>query len=487
MLRGHQAGGTIGLRCDVEQNSRRCEMATNDQKDPTLREEGRDEPTGVENLFIGHFDEVDVIGHINGEIPCRFKGDLLIYRQPDSDVFKVEHLRRVALWGMPEPGRDTKPPLGVISMAGPVGDTEQVPADEEDVAYRGEVDLQLHYYSLSRPELLGETEEPGQRRVEWIRADLTLTTEFWNEPKGEASLQVDLDLPALVRGEVRQIQSIKFGRFPPLTFRLSRRQSENKVAPANSLSGCTAPTQPCTEPFNQTGVIHELRLKFINFSTEEDVSMAELIKRCQNQLDGACEVWGNRAAINLLPERDIDDAPPELKDCYSELGSGQQLDLPCDYAHFLKTNKPVCLENPCGGAPVDPYADFFEIYLVGKRAIKAPPNNHGGITHHDGQGSAYCILDVEAMSVNQYLLAHELGHVLGISHPYEQICPGSFFSVMLPGTPNSERNTRATCKILDPAFAGIGDPCFVPLNAKVTATDFHRNYCLHTEEPDGHP
>jgi hypothetical protein len=97
-----------------------------------------------------------------------------------------------------------------------------------------------------------------------------------------------------------------------------------------------------------------------------------------------------------------------------------------------------------------------EVYLVDR--LTAQPG--GGITHNCGTSGAFVILEIEKAYNNKYLLAHELGHVLGLTHPgippssaasCKSYRTGSACSVMVPDKPNSSRNTLNNIGVIEDA------------------------------------
>ncbi len=79
--------------------------------------------------------------------------------------------------------------------------------------------------------------------------------------------------------------------------------------------------------------------------------------------------------------------------------------------------------------------------------------NNGGLTFNPGVDTAHINLKVIFARENDYLLAHEMIHVIGICHPEQ--CPtfpafeGSFASVAVPGVPNLSHNTIQNLNVVN--------------------------------------
>jgi hypothetical protein len=138
--------------------------------------------------------------------------------------------------------------------------------------------------------------------------------------------------------------------------------------------------------------------------------MASLEAVAQPQIDAACEVWWAKGGIR------------------NPFGT-------------------VSLAQEAMVGAISSDASAVEVYLVDRLSDRPG----GGITLNCGTSGAFVILEIDKARNNRYLLAHELGHVLGLRHPKQPAPPagaacqsyreGSSCSVMTPDSPNSSRNT----------------------------------------------
>jgi hypothetical protein len=407
----------------------------------------------LNNLYIGHIDEVIGLSSV-GEVSL--KGEVLLYGQIEGGVFVVEQLRRLALYGALRKPDDER--IGVISLAGPLIVPELVL--DKDTKQSGSVrnlHLQCHYRALSLNES-GSEKTNIFPRVEVLSADLT-----WTQV-GEATeqaIQLVINIPT--SNLVSQwpglglLDKITFVERKTLSFYPPGSESLTQKETHNSLHGCTEqPTSPCTG----ANLGRQLPLKFINISGMTD--MGQLESRCQNQIKGACEVWRNKAALDLIVESDIEPGGDK------GLITGDKVDnlRPSTFSHV-------------------------NVYLVND--FEFPTN--GACSCDGGQASAYCMLKWDVLSpeedveTNKYLLAHELGHVLGITHPdgdnLIEFPPaagmpnyhlGSHDSVMDPELISS-RNTRQNMNIFT-MWPSTSNPINnqTPLNAIVSATSWCDNF-----------
>jgi hypothetical protein len=195
-----------------------------------------------------------------------------------------------------------------------------------------------------------------------------------------------------------------------------------------------------------------LPLRFISLATAADVEAV-----CQRQIDGVCEVWRNKGALDLEVAAHIVETTESQKGRYAALGlfgEGELSDLRDTNDTLYATTTQV------------------EVYIVDRFLV----NHGGGVAYDCGQASAFCILELGSANAplastartNKYLLAHELGHMLGLAHPDEEdeeIVASSPRSVMEPGNPNPRANTLFNCRIFTDR---PGEP---PHNPIVTTTN----------------
>ncbi len=400
-------------------------------------------------------------------LPAIFSGEMLLYGRIKDETFVVERLRRIALYGSPMEKR-ADDPIVTLSLAGPLAETViQPPSPAGSIEY---VPLQLHYADLSmRLPPLSESQDAVFPQVERIAASVTWEPADKADPSAvnlEVSLIADKQV-VVTLGTVRTVILEPI----VLRFQLAGSGSPKPAAAHHSLpTNCLPPPGGPCGPGLST-VTRLLPIKFVNFSTQFSLSTVETM--CKTQLcgvplvtgdcppvaGGVCEVWRNKAALDLTIQSTIDNATAHTG--YHEIDQTQET-------------------GPTGIQTLGyyyPNAPLIVVYLVD--ALLDRPG--GGISHDCGQASAYSILDLNKMGANPYLLAHELGHVLGLYHPDESTkpYPGSWESVMKASgafSPNPSANTLYNCRIFTAGMAGS------PLNPIVTTTNI--NDCFRPDPVD---
>jgi hypothetical protein len=400
----------------------------------------------IENLYVGRIIEAKgIIVTEVGPLNAQLFGEILFYGHTEGEMFVVERLRRLALYGaLLEPTDDAR--VGILSLSGPLGEPPLKPGSTGTVE---EVQLQLHYTALSEQlKPLLENEDAEYPPLEQITASLT-----W----AQAGIPDQVSVPLEIRVDTKDIIDKKLGFVLAITlepvvlvFQLIG-SGQAPPAPHFSLPGnCPAPGLPCG-PTMQTPV-RILPVKFINFSKTAPATVEAL---CKDQIDGVCEVWRNKAALDL--NVDLTATPTTVTVGIIE-GTADQKNAFAEPDATQENSLPLLLPaQTLGGSPSPSLASVghVEIYVVDK-LLDRPG---GGITKKSGQADAFCIIGLNKASTNKYLLAHELGHVLGLAHPEENmLCyPGSWESVTQASGPinaNPNANTLYNCRIFLQPKAG---------------------------------
>jgi hypothetical protein len=188
---------------------------------------------------------------------------------------------------------------------------------------------------------------------------------------------------------------------------------------------------PCREPANLPCVDtdHEARrryvpLQFVNLTRTFGEDDAVLEDICQNQIDAACIVWGQQGALDIEVEPKIVEGLDDQKDKFK-----------------------VCDEVEAGELSGLSTHSHIQVFIVDTLAI----SSNGGACGDAGVGAAYIILEGGMLQGNDFLLAHELGHALGLGHPgtgpTNVSIPGDFGSIAQASTPNSSKNTLNNCQV----------------------------------------
>jgi hypothetical protein len=154
---------------------------------------------------------------------------------------------------------------------------------------------------------------------------------------------------------------------------------------------------------------------------EDDAVLEDI---CQNQIDAACIVWGQQGALDIEVEPKIVEGLDDQKDKFK-----------------------VCDEVEAGELSGLSTHSHIQVFIVDTLAI----SSNGGACGDAGVGAAYIILEGGMLQGNDFLLAHELGHALGLGHPgtgpTNVSIPGDFGSIAQASTPNSSKNTLNNCQV----------------------------------------
>jgi hypothetical protein len=395
----------------------------------------------IENLFIGHFRNVDAhIQTISGENPVRLWGEILLYGRLDADgkSFIVGELRRVAAGGgLIEPKLDKR--FSSISLAGPL----EVPQVGPSVSGGEIVDIrmQLHYSALSQLKPLLESEHAVYSQVDTILTNLS-----WkqiSEPV-ENSIVLEINFASTKRLtspiDPPIFESIRFDQ--PIRVSFDRAGSGKPLAetilPLNAPPPAAPPPGPCSPSL--TTIVRTLDLNFVNLTHHAvDAAVTTLMDRVN-------EVWRDKAALTVTHT-----ITPGLANDIETFFSMDQIE-----------------EGTVATAGYDhPAIPTMEVYLIESFATN---NQHGGgfapLTPANA-ASAFCIVEVGAAATNPYLLAHELGHALGLQHPdgTQGTILSSLNSVMQPSGPGASNNPSNTLFNMRSLLC-----CTPPLNPLIQTT-----------------
>jgi hypothetical protein len=452
-------------------------------------DKAQDADDSVRNLYVGLFEQAK--GSVQsliqtGEPPpgAIMWGEVLVYGHIENETFVVERLRRVALYGTLEnldEGSEESERIGIFSLAGPL---------EEPVVQEGSIEnfsQQLHYAALSSElDPFVAIDDATFPQMEQMAATLTWSQE--GKPD-EKVVQLVVSLTSSLVEETQKLGVVQVITLDPINIVFYRAGSgaPKPTTPLRSLQGNCLPPAACPSP-NQD--VMRLPLKFVNFSTNsggpnngglpydcnDPLSYEpppDIESICNAQIDKVCEVWRNKAALQLdvqIQLETISDGPV-LVTC-------QEIQAYADFntIDLNAIRSPIFSHNN---------VNYVEVYLVNSIIYSTPGGGEtgGGIaffSSDNNTASTVCFLEVAAARVNPYLLSHELGHMLGLAHPDGSygIMDSSLGSILepAPNPPyNPPYNTLYNCRIFDDSNIGSLNP----IVSTTTVDD-----CFHPDQPD---
>ena len=411
------------------------------------------QPAPPSKTFVGRIRQSKAIVTTNeGEVPVVVSGEVVLDGQVNDGRFEITAWRRVALVGRPQ-DRDTSAArsIGIISLVGPIGE----PAAE---AALDQINLQLHYEALSTrlPQHVDDRStgvrfpevETSATSVEWAAesdADgpVTLTLNMTTEQARDnqvLGLVTNIGLNALTA----QLVPIRDEPYHSLTH--------------HSLTGsCADPdlAQPLGREWQPT-ITRLVPLVFVSLCKDFSERVQQV---CENQLRTLCAAWRFQGALDYIL-RAAELQVPALADdveTYHILNDGGLSDL--------RTLWP----RPDAAALV---------YFVD--SLELAQHEGGAVTIDSGVGSTYCVIDVQKADAKPYLLAHEIGHVLGLDDPNgnrPNLVRGEANTVMDVSALIHTRNRLSNCHIFSDRLEARADGTVLqrPHNPIVMTTEF-RDY-----------
>lgn len=391
-------------------------------------------------FYLAQFDDLPAVitisNHNSQSVPL--SGEILIRAQTDQEKPFVTRFQRISLWNT-----QIEPLGGQTALAGPANPLKFEPATGGVIQ---PFDMRIYYTRLGDQKPACKEVDATYPLIETLRGKMSWDVEL--SSKNSLRLRIEFDLSELVVEHIGDVVGLAAG---PATLDLRRLEAGNPAEPlANSLSACSG-----SAPFGNNHDQRGLNLKFVNLSglypnaasIVNGETLEDIVKR---QLAAACQVWWAKGGVKISPEPNI--ALPAS---------------PSTTAYNVST---VAQENGLFGTEAS--SNAVEVYLVDGLGSTSNPHPGGGVTHRCHSPDAYIILEIVKTQNNENLLAHEIGHVLGLAHPAGPSggdCPsvrnGSYCSVMVPDSPNSSRNTNHNLQVLDltltlgSVFTSLGTLC----------------------------
>jgi hypothetical protein len=391
-------------------------------------------PSETQSLYIAQVPVTRGWLLVNGkQVPALLTGELQFEGYVSEGQVSIRRWRRVAVAGQLETPEeiDRGGRVGIISLAG----------DSIDES-RDSLSLQLHYAELTRRVRHADPESDvlfpdfryvkGSIRVK--KAESTSESDVWLS----ANLLVS-GLGSETEGLLAEIKlDVQNAHFRQAGLPRQQLRALYSLPATSSLSAgdCLPPAEPKDNGYR-------LGIRFISCSTtytlSNPVPWDRLRSLCEEQLEGARLIWREQGALTVLGPL-VDGTPSHKAYTVVDANADQIFEL-------MPANAPTS-------------GDFralaqweMPVYIVD--TLKSCSG--GAITVGAGAPSAYCVMSIGFLQGNPNLLAHEIGHVLGLDEPgsprhRNDPAPynSSAGSVMSQGAQILRINTRFNIRILFP-------------------------------------
>lgn len=395
-------------------------MAENTKQDNESSGLSEDEKTGL--IYLARYDDwpgTIVFDDSGQQIETTMLGEILLAGRLDQDQHLiVERIERIALRSQPieELG-------GPISIVGPTNEVDHVAGP---IGVTETFDLLLYYPRLAQR---SDFTENNMKYPDLEKINGTLTWDpFPQDDSGKPRVGLTLTLNKVKNNYYSNETNFTL-RTPDSSWPLPFQPPSNEPyqpAKANSLAeygNTEAATAGNTHP------VRKLKVRFI--AAPSVFGQPDLETHVQTWINEAGEVWCDKGGIVITPQGEIE-----------KWAEAEGLLTPNEMLNRSDTN-----------------LDYIEIYLVENLTSETG----GGATNRCGTNDAFVFLDVSVAKKKPYLLAHELGHVLGLYHPGEcnseaTYRQGSLNSVMVPTPSISPRNTLNNLQVIEPKPRNVLTP-----------------------------
>jgi hypothetical protein len=362
------------------------------------------------------------------KIDTKFHGDMLIKGHSDGNKLFVQEIRRFSK------ASELLTSLGgVISMSGPC----QGPRKVSPPADRGKVSFNLHLYYPELQSSDGLSCIPVGTSGLFPPLKQVICEEFRWKP---GSLPNSLDI------------TLRF-TFPDdkTNGRLFKVVFEREII--------NLPFQPIADADDNLHEYKALRVRFVILA--KNTPPETLRKWIKNWLDEAEKVWTDKGGLTII-KKEIIEHPDYDKKEFPDNPKGFVV-TPNTYSSIGQISRPLDVD-AITIYLIDRFEPDPDTVIFRNLGNKNDERHDGGFTYCGGTDNAYTVLDVDynkekeegGEGFNEYLLAHELGHVLGLLHPEQKVDGDEKFlksskgSIMQAGS-HKGGNTRQNLRALEEA------------------------------------
>ena len=402
----------------------------------------------------------------------RKSGEIMLRGHSEGGRFVLQEVLRIAFAGVvvgPVGAfeDDIKNPFGKITIVGPLPETTsgfKPVISQDDMS--GKVTnlwLQVHYLQLS----LDDIERGAYYRAKETEIRIPPTVRMkgdmtWNQVSiDEKSVRLSINFTFTDDTAFNDAQGIK-NLVNTITLDKELEMeffSVESALPDDSLDEftedgkvyrlCHRPNAPCSAGANEM-LIRRIPIRFVCIFNATEAEKAELAVLCTEQIDGICEVWRGQAVLSAKVRIDV---TPMVVFAGRLLSTENFADSQSNWNTLI--NLPAA-EDP----------DVIDIFIV--RRVSHNGAAIPGVSYDLTVVSAGVVLSLAALRnpAHKYLLAHELGHCLGLEHPGQVTTVGG--TPLPEGSPNSVmqiinghaplENTADNCVIFGDSYHGLLNP-----------------------------
>ena len=416
----------------------------------SLRNEQIGKPEGV--LYVARLRGARMFLNLQGGTKpheATIRGEMVLRGDQVGNQFVPFFVQRIALTGTLD-----EPKSGVerFTLAGPLPEKTGLQEDEDNYWRLEDLSLKLYYSELLRKISEESVEEP---QVEQLRGSFY----FRPELKDDNSLEVEIanlslltlekSILGLISGAILSPLSLRFvapklspseemeeaevdypsgsekGVLKSLPLRLMRTSAALTNGPPSSLNfECMIePFVSCSPPrviFDT--IVREVALRFVNLSSND---LTVLRPACEAQVQAVCDIWGRKAGLTVSTANLFEGAN---KAAYANKNLSSRDCAQLDDDAYVANDQAVY------------------VYLVDKIS-QALAGTGSGYTPLPGIGTSIILIAGRLLTdpekSNPTLLAHELCHIIDLSH-----ANGSPNSIAQPGSggaASSAINTVQNC------------------------------------------
>lgn len=384
--------------------------------------------TELQNVWIGHPSYSGSSKINDGEWGMATLGEIMLRGHvEEGGRFVLEEVLRIAYAGFVE---EADNPFGEVTIVGPLPETAVgIPADIEQFGASGDVSnlaLQAHYRQLTLDAIESGYYLNNEREANDVRIPPVVRMNgrlHWEQigVGTERPIRLAIDIQFNDDGDYNSgnglTNLILQITIAPEEFEFysvadaKPDESQEVVEHGSSFYRlCTRPQGLCADDAVHMLVRH-IPIRFVCLFDADATEQAQILSLCVEQVNGVCEVWRDQTVLGAVVR--YDKHPLEDPDAHPVVEFPGQL-LATQNFRNDQSNWDRLIRLPAADAIW--VVDVF----IARDVIDEDGESIPGIAYDPTVMSAGVVLSFNALvndRAHKYLLAHELGHCLGLEHP----------------------------------------------------------------------